>query len=310
MKISIAMATYNGAKYLQEQLDSFVSQTLLPDELIVCDDGSTDETIKILTRFSQVAPFKVNIFRNEKNLGFAKNFDKAISFCSGEHIFISDQDDIWFTNKLELVLNHFNKSGVEVVINDIEITYNKKANINSILNEFHKNKVSDDNFCHGCATAVKRDFYKRVNPPAYLNISHDVWIHKIAIMLKVRSILPKVLQIYRRHEDNFSNQQIGHSSIIENIKRFFSANKKETVKQWKITIDQNNEFLKIMKEFNISKDDKNYHYLTNQSNFYKNRILNINSNRLPRIKTIVTMSFTKQYQYTNGWRSALFDLLI
>jgi glycosyltransferase involved in cell wall biosynthesis len=103
VRISIAMAAYNGAKYLQEQLDSFLSQTRQPDELIVCDDGSSDATRDILERFRQSAPFAVQIHRNETRLGFTKNFEKALLRCSGDLVFLSDQDDVWFTTKVDVV---------------------------------------------------------------------------------------------------------------------------------------------------------------------------------------------------------------
>lgn len=100
MKISIAMATYNGAKYLQEQLDSFVTQTRQPDELVVCDDGSSDATVEILRHFAAGAPFAVEIHENEVNLSHAKNFEKALSLCGGDVIFFSDQDEVWFPEKV------------------------------------------------------------------------------------------------------------------------------------------------------------------------------------------------------------------
>ena len=96
MKISIAMTAFNGAKYINEQLNSFASQTRLPDEVVVCDDISSDDTFEILDNFARSAPFKMIVVRNNKNLGYTKNFEKALSLCSGDLIFLSDQDDIWY----------------------------------------------------------------------------------------------------------------------------------------------------------------------------------------------------------------------
>ena len=103
MRISIAMTTYNGSKYLKEQLDSFTKQTHLPDELVVTDDGSSDDTLEILENFAKKASFEVLIFRNNTNLGYAMNFGHAIGLCTGDLIFLSDQDDIWFPEKIETV---------------------------------------------------------------------------------------------------------------------------------------------------------------------------------------------------------------
>ncbi len=99
--LSVAMCTYNGAQYLQEQLDSIAAQSRLPNELVVCDDGSTDATLQVLERFQEKAPFSVKVYRNETNLGPTKNFEKAIGLCSGDIIALSDQDDVWMPRKLE-----------------------------------------------------------------------------------------------------------------------------------------------------------------------------------------------------------------
>lgn len=102
MKMSIAMATYNGARYLREQLDSFAAQTRLPDELVVCDDGSSDDTLNILEEFARTAPFQVRIFRNDVNLGYAQNFARALERCVGDLVFLSDHDNVWFEDKIDV----------------------------------------------------------------------------------------------------------------------------------------------------------------------------------------------------------------
>ena len=103
--VSIAMATYNGAKYLREQLDSICAQTINDYELIVCDDCSTDDTYAILKEYA-LKDARIRVYKNEVNLGFKKNFEKAISLCKGEYIALSDQDDIWYNNHLEILLNN------------------------------------------------------------------------------------------------------------------------------------------------------------------------------------------------------------
>lgn len=110
MRISIAMTTYNGARYLNDQLDSFSVQTKLPDELVVCDDKSSDNTINILDDFKRTAPFDVKIICNEENIGYTKNFQKALSLCSGDLIFLSDQDDVWLSDKVEIMSSYFNEN--------------------------------------------------------------------------------------------------------------------------------------------------------------------------------------------------------
>ncbi len=99
--ISIALCTYNGERFLSRQLASMQQQTRLPDELVICDDGSTDSTIEILQDFAASVGFPVKITRNEINLGFVANFERAIQLCQGDLIALSDQDDIWDPMRLQ-----------------------------------------------------------------------------------------------------------------------------------------------------------------------------------------------------------------
>src|SRR5437879_6214343 len=107
MRLSIAMCTYNGARFLKEQLDSIASQTCSPDEVIVCDDHSSDGTVQVIERFASGAPFPVKLQVNETNLGSTKNFEKAIGLCQGEVIALADQDDVWSSIKLERLIAAF-----------------------------------------------------------------------------------------------------------------------------------------------------------------------------------------------------------
>jgi glycosyltransferase involved in cell wall biosynthesis len=100
LRLSIALATYNGEPYLAEQLESFATQRRRPDELVVCDDASTDATAAIVERFSYAAPFAVRLEVNATRLGCAGNFARALSLCTGDVLFLSDQDDVWLADKL------------------------------------------------------------------------------------------------------------------------------------------------------------------------------------------------------------------
>ena len=102
--ISIAMATYNGERFIRQQLDSFSRQTLLPYELVACDDGSNDSTLSILRDFSRSAPFPVVVVKNPERLGHTANFLKAARMCQGDLIAFSDQDDEWLPQKLSRML--------------------------------------------------------------------------------------------------------------------------------------------------------------------------------------------------------------
>ena len=99
-KVSVAMCTYNGERYVGEQLHSIAAQTLRPSELVICDDGSTDRTVEIVSQFARTVDFDVKIVRNPVNLGSTKNFEQAIGMCGGELISLCDQDDVWHPSKL------------------------------------------------------------------------------------------------------------------------------------------------------------------------------------------------------------------
>lgn len=118
MRISIAMATYNGEKYIKEQLESLAKQTTPPFELVVCDDGSTDNTVQIIRELSRELPFDVHLYENKENLQFTGNFFKAASICRGEVVAFCDQDDIWENRKIEICANALESEKADLVIHE------------------------------------------------------------------------------------------------------------------------------------------------------------------------------------------------
>lgn len=100
-RISVAMCTYNGEKFLAQQLASIAQQSRPPDELVVCDDASTDRTVAMVREFAHSVHYPVRVFENERNLGVAANFERALRLCEGDLIALCDQDDIWYPIRLE-----------------------------------------------------------------------------------------------------------------------------------------------------------------------------------------------------------------
>lgn len=111
MKISVVMATYNGAEYIVEQLDSIYEQTCTVDEIVICDDKSTDDTVDKIEKYMlEHKEIEVRLYQNEMNLGFAGNFNKALNLAEGDYIFFADQDDIWMNNKIQIMIDVMQKN--------------------------------------------------------------------------------------------------------------------------------------------------------------------------------------------------------
>ena len=210
--VSIAMATYNGGRFIEEQLDSFVRQTLAPDELVITDDGSDDRTLEILERFATSAPFKVHVHRNAKRLNYSRNFERAIGLCSSDILFLSDQDDVWFPEKIATVAAQFEKNpDVSVVVND-QILTDAQLNHTGVtkLGNLERIGKNSDGLVEGCCTALRRSFAEQLFPlPDHADgllesrsLSHDVVINQLAILLGVRSVIRRPLQFFRRTGEN------------------------------------------------------------------------------------------------------------
>ena len=116
--VSIAIATCNGARHIDEQLRSLAMQQLLPDELVVTDDASTDDTVARIETFAANAPFPVRLYRNPERLGYRANFMQAAELCRAEIISFCDQDDVWEPHKLAACVQPFDNPGVILVYHD------------------------------------------------------------------------------------------------------------------------------------------------------------------------------------------------
>ena len=191
--ISVAMCTCNGAAYLREQLASIASQTRLPDEVVVSDDRSTDDTDEIVRRFAERARFPVHFCVNEERLGSTLNFGRAISVCSGDLIALSDQDDLWHPEKLQRVETAFDHDEIGAVFSDGEL-------IDASGHSLQKQVVT------GAALVFRKRFVPLIQPIPNLS-AHDRWIACLIAAVAIVRPIPEPLIQYRRH----SSQQIGVS---------------------------------------------------------------------------------------------------
>lgn len=212
--ISIAMATYNGAKYVREQLDSLVCQSLLPAELVVTDDGSTDGTQQIVEDFARTAPFPVRIIRNESRLGYSDNFLKAASLCSSDLIAFCDQDDVWFSFKLEICAAWFSDPEVLLLTHSAELWEGAQRS-GALCPGFRQSRVFSSLSLYplttypGFAMIIRRQLLdiadnsqRPVCPFLQKAQAHDQWVWFLASVFGKIVLLRDVLALYRQHRSN------------------------------------------------------------------------------------------------------------
>lgn len=224
--ISVAMCTYNGAEFVTKQLESIQNQTLLPDELVVCDDGSTDNTLLLVEQFAQHAPFPVRIFKNEQQLGVTKNFEKALTSCQGDLLFLADQDDCWLPEKvahLSKVLR--DNPTTNVVFSDAFLVDEYAQPLPQRFwevvrfgptqqQQWTQGKSIDvllvGNRVAGCTMAVRRSFVETILPfPTDISeFLHDTWMAFVASVFDQIRFVPEPLIQYRQH----GSQQVGTKS--------------------------------------------------------------------------------------------------
>lgn len=227
-KISVALCTYNGEKFLEKQLNSILSQTIPVDEVIVCDDRSSDQTKAILEKYKASHPGLFKIYYNSKNLRSNKNFEKAITLTSGDYIFLSDQDDLWVTTKVEETLKVFNKNpkaeGVfsdATLIDDNDAVLFKNSSLWHSVSFFeklmpkpidlYKLLILKGNYLTGATLCIKKSVKDFCFPFKTLDkiFLHDEWFAFILAQRNTLFYSTEKLIAYRIHSD----QQMGVGAI-------------------------------------------------------------------------------------------------
>lgn len=216
MNLSIALCTYNGALYLKEQLESIAAQTRKPDELVISDDQSTDNTLMLIEEFAATAGFPVRFSVNESNLGTAKNFEKAISLCRGDVILLSDQDDVWHSDKLESVERILEaKPQLSLVFSNAELVDESLRPLDETLfDRLHFNRRKQklvksgraldvqlrENVVCGCTVAFRANLKELVLPiSADGSLVHDGWIVLLIAAVGEIDFINRPLLKYRQH---------------------------------------------------------------------------------------------------------------
>ena len=214
--ISVAMATYNGERYIRQQLDSILNQSVQDFEIVACDDCSTDGTWDILQEYQSKFP-SIRCFRNEKNLGFKANFEKAMRLCEGEFVALSDQDDIWKEDHLKILAETIGDR--DIACGDAELIDGEGKLLGAKLSEvdflYHCPKdyreiplrIFYNNGCFQGASMLIRKSLLDVALPLPEGIDyHDTWLTVIACYSKGFAFTPQVITQHRRHDMNASRR--------------------------------------------------------------------------------------------------------
>ena len=214
--ISIAMCTYNGERFLREQTESFVRQSRLPDQLVICDDGSTDATRSCLTEFARTSPFPVELRFNTTTLGVARNFEQALMACTSDYVALCDQDDRWIPTKLQRLAELLDANpNAGFACSDADLIDKRGRSINRTLWEIQRLNPPT---VYGRLPFERRDYLVRSNcvtgatmmlrrdrlwnclapiPPSWI---HDHWLVVLCEILNTTGCMcPDLLTQYRLH---------------------------------------------------------------------------------------------------------------
>lgn len=216
--ISVAMATYNGAKYIREQIDSILLQSIQDIEIVICDDCSKDETWQILEEYA-MKDSRIRIFRNIENVGFKLNFENAIRHCHGKYIALSDQDDIWLPDHLEQLIKHLGNK--MIACGDALMVDSHNQTLNMLLSHQESlDYVPDDELkkaysvyyfrspYQGAGMLIKREFFNVALPIPNDIAYHDAWFSELACFYGGINFFPIPILRYRRHERNVTGDKI------------------------------------------------------------------------------------------------------
>lgn len=276
--ISVAIATYNGEKFLREQLDSIFNQTYKNIEVIVCDDCSSDSTVSIFEEYK--SNFGLKYYINEKNLGFVKNFEKAISLCTGDFIALSDQDDVWNADKLEVLQKKI--SNYDLIYSDAEIINENGDVISTSMNKFiNVEHYNIDQFgrlllyscyIYGCTMMFNSKLKDKILPFPIGLPYHDKWIALNAAENDRIKFESTSLMKYRLHGSNHSGVN-DFSSSASKIK--FYKNEELVYKKRSGIIDliriSKNKFTGTKEKLELEKAEKYHKIMLNSrdSIFFK-----------------------------------------
>jgi glycosyltransferase involved in cell wall biosynthesis len=321
LSISVAMCTFNGAPFLGTQLKSIADQERPPDEIVICDDGSSDGSIEMLSEFAQRAPCSTRVVVNDDNLGSTRNFEKAISLCKGAVVALADQDDVWYRHKLRSIENAFLQSTeTALAFSDADLIDDDSQCVPGHLWPTFAFDRSEQRKCAngdalavllrhpvvtGATMAFRRDYFELLAPiPA--NQIHDRWISLLlAVQGKFAVISDRLIQ-YRRH----AGQQVGPGprTLQERTQRAML----NTASFYRAEMERFQEFRKRLEERSgeFSNSRRALPEVSRKISHLEHRA-GLPASRVARIPAMLRQTLNGDYwRYSTGWSSIAKDLLL
>ncbi len=319
------MCTYNGSRYLPEQLESIRSQSHPVDELVVCDDRSKDDTIRILEQFAAQVSFPVHIHVNPSNLGSTKNFEKCLTLCTGDVIFCCDQDDRWHAQKVEKQVAYLQDNpDMEAVFTDAQVIDDDSNPVGKTIwqeiefdataqERWKSNKAYEILFggyvVTGATLAIRRRILPVVSPfpVAYKELIHDAWIAIVLSLQGKIGFISEELLLYRKH----STQQVGFGQKKEKVTMNdrFNRDRRLKLDPLQERADNLDSLQKLLRARQDIPAEKLVQLTQRQKHFRVRSTLP--ASRLKRIPAVVNEWINGRYKYSSKdwWLPLLGDLL-
>lgn len=229
------MAVYNGSNYIREQIDSILIQLKKNDELVISYDDSEDDTYDIICDYAD-SDFRVKVFKNPSS-GVVSNFENAIRNSQGEYIFLSDQDDLWVENKIEIVMNEFAKSGADAIAHDYKLVDESLNPLNAADKSGFELRGGNSSVIKniirlsyiGCCLAFKANMKSYILPIPTKKRSHDWWIGTITGLIGKFVIINDKLILHRMHTNNATPKSRPPLSYQINVRSIIVYNAIKTI---------------------------------------------------------------------------------
>lgn len=322
--ISIAMCTYNGGKHVLQQMESLSAQSLLPAELVVCDDVSTDDTVEIIRAFANRAPFAVRLEINETTLGYSKNFAKAVGLTSGELILCSDQDDVWHPDKLRMFADKFRSEPHHgLIFCDANLVDQNLQPIGSTLWQSKKfwvgarRKVTgmtgasvilkDPSWFAAGATMGFASKYKSLVLPLAEGWTHDAWIATVVASVAPVGLIAEPLNDYRQHSSQVFGGTSGSMGHVMNLAKTRASSEDH----FRATAERYRKLEARLKESGVATlDPAMFMRIERKISHWELRSKMRKVSKLARFPLIGREFALGRYQsYSQGWKSMAVDIL-